>query len=250
MPSVWRAASAVSSRFFAFVLRMIDADSLDELDEMRAACRGDLREGLMLKRRAAPYGVGRKKGDWWKWKVDPLTIDAVMIYAQQGHGRRANLFTDFTFAVWQGNELVPFTKAYSGLTDSEFNSISRWVRNNTIERFGPVCSVKPEHVFELAFEGIDHQTERPLSPEDYDARRMIAAYYAQIELIDRLQLDMKMPMVFGDQIQVKADGKEAEEEKEKRGGLSRFFKRKGYVCFDGETIPSPTLSGNRMSLMV
>jgi DNA ligase-1 len=108
----------------------------------------------MLKRLNAPYQSGRKKGDWWKWKVDPLTVDAVMIYAQRGHGRRANLFTDYTFAVWDGDKLVPFTKAYSGLTDREFQEITRWVRQNTIERFGPVRSVKPVHVFEIAFEGI------------------------------------------------------------------------------------------------
>ncbi|MEL7114460.1 MAG: ATP-dependent DNA ligase [Pseudomonadota bacterium] len=123
-----------------------------------AAARQEAREigaeGLMLKRSDSPYLVGRKKGDWWKWKVDPLSIDAVMIYAQQGHGRRANLFTDFTFAVWNGNDLVPFTKAYSGLTDAEFREITAWVRKNTRERFGPVRSVTPEHVFEIHFEGI------------------------------------------------------------------------------------------------
>ena len=108
----------------------------------------------MLKRKDSPYLSGRKKGDWWKWKLDPLTIDAVMIYAQAGHGRRANLFTDFTFAVWNGNELVPFTKAYSGLTDAEFREITSWVRKNTQQRFGPVRQVTPEHVFEIAFEGI------------------------------------------------------------------------------------------------
>jgi len=108
----------------------------------------------MLKRRSGPYHAGRKKGDWWKWKLDPLTLDAVMIYAQAGHGRRANLFTDFTFAVWDGDTLVPFTKAYSGLTDAEFRQITNWVRRNTTERFGPVRQVRPEHVFEIAFEGI------------------------------------------------------------------------------------------------
>jgi DNA ligase-1 len=108
----------------------------------------------MLKRRDSPYRAGRKRGDWWKWKLDPLVIDAVMIYAQSGHGRRANLFTDFTFAVWQGNDLVPFTKAYSGLTDAEFRQITAWVRRNTQQRFGPVRQVTPEHVFEIAFEGI------------------------------------------------------------------------------------------------
>ncbi|MEM9261441.1 MAG: cisplatin damage response ATP-dependent DNA ligase, partial [Bacteroidota bacterium] len=126
----------------------------EELTEERAQARAKYSEGLMLKRRSSPYQQGRKKGDWWKWKVDPLTIDAVMMYAQRGHGRRANLYTDFTFGVWDGDQLVPFTKAYSGLTDKEFNRITNWVRKNTLERFGPVRSVKPFHVFEIGFEGI------------------------------------------------------------------------------------------------
>lgn len=108
----------------------------------------------MLKHKQGQYQVGRKKGDWWKWKVDPLTIDAVLIYAMRGHGRRANLYTDYTFAVWKGEELVPFTKAYSGLTDAEFRQVDNFVKRNTVERFGPVRSVKAELVFELAFEGI------------------------------------------------------------------------------------------------
>jgi DNA ligase-1 len=111
-------------------------------------------EGLMLKRRSSPYHLGRKRGDWWKWKLDPFTVDAVMLYAQAGHGRRANLYTDFTFAVRDGDTLVPFAKAYSGLTDAEFAKITDWVRRNTLERFGPVRRVAPELVFELAFEGI------------------------------------------------------------------------------------------------
>ncbi len=124
----------------------------------RAQSRAHHSEGLMLKRKDAPYGVGRKKGDWWKWKVDPMTIDAVLIYAMRGHGRRANLYTDFTFAVWQGEALVPFTKAYSGLTDKEIQEVDTWVKRNTLERFGPVRSVTPHHVFELAFEGINRST--------------------------------------------------------------------------------------------
>lgn len=126
----------------------------DTLAAARAKAREERKEGVMLKRLDSPYQTGRKKGNWWKWKVDSYTVDAVMIYAQQGHGRRANLFTDFTFAVWQGDQLVPFTKAYSGLTDKEFQEITRWVKSNTIERFGPVRSVKPVHVFEIAFENI------------------------------------------------------------------------------------------------
>ncbi|WP_350284515.1 ATP-dependent DNA ligase [uncultured Croceitalea sp.] len=116
-------------------------------------------EGLMLKRNDSSYQVGRKKGDWWKWKVDPLTIDAVLTYAMRGHGRRSNLFTDYTFALWQENEdgqkeLVTFAKAYSGLTDKEFREVDTWIKKNTLERFGPVRSVTPYHVFEIAFEGI------------------------------------------------------------------------------------------------
>ncbi len=126
----------------------------DELGGIRETARDNRAEGLMLKRNDSPYLAGRKKGDWWKWKLAPLTIDAVMIYAQSGSGRRANLFTDFTFAVWNGNDLVPFTKAYSGLSDEEFRKITAWVRKNTQQRFGPVRQVTPEHVFEIAFEGI------------------------------------------------------------------------------------------------
>jgi DNA ligase-1 len=133
---------------------LVEFDNWATLYAERQKARDLQSEGLMLKRKSATYRSGRKRGDWWKWKVDPLTVDAVMIYAQQGHGRRANLYTDFTFAVFDGDQLVPFTKAYSGLTDVEFNAINVWIRNNTLERFGPVRSVKAELVFELAFEGI------------------------------------------------------------------------------------------------
>ena len=133
---------------------LVAFDDWDTLTAERERSRDLHAEGLMLKRGDSPYLSGRKKGDWWKWKVDPLVIDAVMIYAQAGHGRRANLFTDFTFAVWNGNDLVPFTKAYSGLTDAEFREITSWVRKNTQQRFGPVRQVTPHHVFEIAFEGI------------------------------------------------------------------------------------------------
>ncbi|GGX56001.1 ATP-dependent DNA ligase [Tateyamaria omphalii] len=133
-------------------------ESWNALAQTRATARDAQAEGLMLKRMDSPYLTGRKKGDWWKWKLDPLTIDAVMIYAQSGHGRRANLFTDFTFAVWNGNDLVPFTKAYSGLTDEEFRKITAWVKKNTQQRFGPVRQVTPHHVFEIAFEGIQAST--------------------------------------------------------------------------------------------
>ncbi len=129
-------------------------DDWAALAALRETSRARGAEGLMLKRRSAPYVGGRRKGDWWKWKVDPLSVDAVMIYAQAGHGRRANLFTDYTFAVWDGDALVPFTKAYSGLTDAEFREITAWVRKNTLQRFGPVRQVPGELVFEIGFEGI------------------------------------------------------------------------------------------------
>ena len=148
----------VKNSFDGGVLKLsetLQASSWEELIEERARSRQFNSEGLMLKRKDSPYKSGRKKGDWWKWKVDPLTIDAVMIYAERGHGRRANLYTDYTFAVWNGDQLVPFTKAYSGLTDVEFNIISGYIRKNTIDRFGPVRSVVPKLVFEIAFEGIN-----------------------------------------------------------------------------------------------
>jgi DNA ligase 1 len=112
----------------------------------------------MLKRRSSTYQVGRKRGDWWKWKIEPHTIDAVMIYAQRGSGRRASLYSDYTFAVWDNGELVPFAKAYSGLTDAEMRAVDAFVRRNTRERFGPVRSVTPRLVFELGFEAIQRSS--------------------------------------------------------------------------------------------
>lgn len=111
-------------------------------------------EGLMLKRRDSAYGTGRRGGDWWKWKVAPHTVDAVLVYAQAGHGRRAGLYTDYTLAVWDGGALVPFAKAYSGLTDAELRAVDRWIRQHVRERFGPVVTVEAQLVFEVAFEGI------------------------------------------------------------------------------------------------
>jgi DNA ligase-1 len=137
------------------------ADWMD-LARQREAARSLGVEGMMLKRRDAQYGVGRTKdvGVWWKWKIDPLSVDAVLIYAQRGHGRRASLYSDYTFAVWDGppdeadRKLVPFAKAYSGLTDAEMARVDAVIRRTTIESFGPVRSVKPTLVFELGFEGI------------------------------------------------------------------------------------------------
>lgn len=137
---------------------VLDYEHWADIAQVREVSRQHHCEGLMLKAKKSPYRMGRKKGDWWKWKVDPLTIDAVLIYAQQGHGRRANLYTDYTFAVWDGDALVPFAKAYSGLTDAEFRQITAWVRKHTRERFGPVRSVEPDLVFEIAFEGINAST--------------------------------------------------------------------------------------------
>ena len=111
-------------------------------------------EGLMIKRLSSAYSVGRKRGDWWKWKIDPHTIDAVLIYAQPGSGKRASLLTDYTFGVWHNGELVPVAKAYSGLTNEEIAEMDRWIRRHTVERFGPVRHVEPTHVFELGFEAI------------------------------------------------------------------------------------------------
>lgn len=133
-------------------------ESWQQLAELRQTSRAHEAEGFMLKKRSAPYETGRKRGNWWKWKVEPYTIDAVMLYAQAGHGRRANLYTDFTFAVWDGDLLVPFAKAYSGLTDKEMVEVDAFVKKHTRERFGPVRSVEPELVFELAFEGINLST--------------------------------------------------------------------------------------------
>ena len=138
----------------------VERASWDAYAALREESRDRGVEGFMLKRRDARYGVGRTKSDgaWWKWKVDPMTVDAVLVYAQRGHGRRASLYTDYTFAVWdegpEGRKLVPFAKAYSGLTDEEIARVDAIVRRTTLEKFGPVRSVAPTLVFELGFEAI------------------------------------------------------------------------------------------------
>jgi DNA ligase 1 len=139
----------------------VQESSWVSLHQRREESRARGVEGFMLKNLQSTYGVGRTKADgvWWKWKIDPLTIDCVLVYAQRGHGRRASLYTDYTFAVWDGNpseggKLVPFAKAYSGLTDAEFKKVDDVIRKTTIEKFGPVRSVTPTLVFELGFEGI------------------------------------------------------------------------------------------------
>ncbi len=126
----------------------------EQLAESRTTSRELKVEGIMLKRASSPYGVGRRKGDWWKWKVNPYSMDAVLIYAQRGHGKRASLYTDYTFGVWHNGKLVPVAKAYSGLDDAEIRRVDAFIRQNTLEKFGPVRTVKPELVFEIAFEGI------------------------------------------------------------------------------------------------
>ena len=140
---------------------LLTAATWQALAEQREASRSLGVEGMMLKDRQGLYGVGRTKdmGLWWKWKVDPFSVDAVLIYAQRGHGRRASLYSDYTFAVWDGppgseRTLVPFAKAYSGLTDEEMRKVDAIVRKTTVEKFGPVSSVTPSMVFELGFEGI------------------------------------------------------------------------------------------------
>lgn len=133
---------------------VIDFNTWEFLAETRSHAREIGSEGLMLKRKSSSYQQGRKVGDWWKWKIDPLVIDAVMVYAAKGSGRRSNLYTDYTFAVRDGDKLVTFTKAYSGLTDKEFAQVDSFVKRNSLEKFGPVRTVKPELVFEIAFEGI------------------------------------------------------------------------------------------------
>ncbi len=128
--------------------------SWEQLRDLRAAARARHAEGLMLKRLDSAYEAGRVRGSWWKWKIDPHTIDAVLVYAQAGSGRRASLYTDYTFAVWHEGALVPFAKAYSGLDDAEIRRLDAWIRSHTLEKFGPVRSVEPAQVFELAFEGV------------------------------------------------------------------------------------------------
>ena len=144
------------------VSALLQGNDWEDLARQREAARGMGTEGFMLKHRQAHYGVGRTKdvGVWWKWKIDPMSVDAVLIYAQRGHGRRASLYSDYTFAVWNGppddpeRQLVPFAKAYSGLTDVEIGQVDAIIRKTTRESFGPVRSVDASMVFELGFEGI------------------------------------------------------------------------------------------------
>jgi DNA ligase-1 len=126
----------------------------EDLAALRAQSRARSVEGLMLKAQDSAYGTGRERGAWWKWKIDPYTFDAVMLYAHPGHGRRSNLYTDYTFGVWREGELVPIAKAYSGLSNAEIAELDRWIRAHTLEKFGPNRAVEQTQVFELAYEGI------------------------------------------------------------------------------------------------
>jgi DNA ligase-1 len=138
---------------------LLPLERWDQLELLRQQARNAGAEGLMLKAHASPYLTGRKRGHWWKHKLDPYTLDAVLLYAQAGSGRRANLFTDYTFGLWDDNGvLVSFAKAYSGLDDGEITALDRWIRAHTTERFGPVRAVEPLQVFELAFEGIQRSS--------------------------------------------------------------------------------------------
>ncbi len=133
---------------------VLATNSWEALSAERGRSRALGVEGLMIKRLSSTYGVGRKRGDWWKWKIEPYSVDAVLIYAQPGSGKRASLLTDYTFGVWHDGALVPFAKAYSGLSNEEIAEMDRWIRRHTLERFGPVRHVEPVQVFELGFEGI------------------------------------------------------------------------------------------------
>lgn len=134
--------------------KQIEGDNWTELAKEREAARLKGAEGFMLKKKSSPYVGGRKRGVWFKWKLEPLTIDAILTAAQPGTGKRASLYTDYTFSIWKNKILVPIAKAYSGLNDTEIRSLDSWVRRNTQERFGPVRTLKPEKVFEIGFEGV------------------------------------------------------------------------------------------------
>ncbi|MCP9752108.1 ATP-dependent DNA ligase [Ferruginibacter sp. HRS2-29] len=146
--------SALPENDTVYLSQVIGFKSWEQLATIREGSREMNSEGLMLKKRSSPYSTGRKRGDWWKWKIEPFSIDAVMIYAQKGAGRRSNFYTDYTFAVKDGDKLLSIAKAYSGLTDKEIREVDNFVKRNAIEKFGPVRTVKPELVFEIAFEGI------------------------------------------------------------------------------------------------
>lgn len=179
---------------------ILTADSWAGLADQRQQSRDRQVEGLMLKHVSSPYETGRKRGLWWKWKVEPYTVDAVMLYAQAGHGKRANQYTDYTFGVWQDDKLVPIAKAYSGLDNKEISELDKWIRKHTLEKFGPVRSVEMQQVFELAFEGINISTRhksgiavrfpriarwrRDLGPKDADTLDQVKALIQMTDAVD------------------------------------------------------------------
>lgn len=180
-----------------YLSKIVNCNSWSEVAAERNRARDMRSEGLIIKRKNSTYQVGRKKGDWWKWKTDPLTIDAVLTYAMRGHGRRSNLFTDYTFALWNdsGEELVTFAKAYSGLTDAEFRKVDAWIKKNTLERFGPVRSVSPKLVFEIAFEGIAKSTRHKSGYATRFPRILRWRHDKKIEDANSLEdLEMLIPM--------------------------------------------------------
>jgi DNA ligase-1 len=137
---------------------LVPFTSWDELRELRDGARERGIEGLMLKRSDSLYVAGRPKGPWFKWKRGALTLDTVLMYAQRGHGKRSSFYSDYTFGAWAGDALVPVGKAYSGFTDDELRRLDRWVRNNTVERWGPVREVAPAIVLEIAFDSVHRST--------------------------------------------------------------------------------------------
>nr|WP_262919318.1 hypothetical protein [Niabella hibiscisoli] len=141
---------------FGYVLLspVVSFNDWAQLGAIREEARDVNSEGIMLKAKNSKYHAGRKKGDWWKWKINPLSIDAVLIYGQKGSGRRSAFYTDYTFAIRSGDQLVTIAKAYSGLTDKEIKEVDKFIKANSLEKFGPVRTVKPELVFEIGFEGI------------------------------------------------------------------------------------------------
>ncbi len=137
---------------------LLDFASWEDLAALRADPPAAVIEGVMIKRRDSPYLAGRPRGPWFKWKREPMVVDAVLIYAQRGHGKRSGFHSDFTFGLWDGDELVPVGKAYFGFTDAELRELDRFVRQNTTERYGPVRALAPKLVVEVAFEGLNRST--------------------------------------------------------------------------------------------
>ena len=136
------------------ITKLLKIKNWEELEEAKNSARNIKTEGLVIKNKNSKYLPGRKKGNWWKYKVDPMQLDGVLIYAKPGSGKRADLYTDYSFAIWEENKLVKFANAYSGLNNEEIKELDKWIRKNTLEKYGPVRSVKPELVFEISFDNI------------------------------------------------------------------------------------------------